>query len=93
MERLTKKERVGLIAFSIIVAVGILITMLAKNLRTHGNGDNENYQTEIAEFERQVLEMESDTTESKTVKRKKKVKQKTVYKDINPLEEKMERKQ
>lgn len=92
MERLTKKERVGLIAFSIIVAVGILITMLTKNLRTHDIDDNGKSQKEITEFERQVMKMESDTTESKTVKRKKKGKQKIVYKDINPLEDKMERK-
>ena len=35
MEQLTKKERVGLIAFSIIVAVGIFIAMLTRNLRAH----------------------------------------------------------
>lgn len=92
MEQLTKKERVGLIAFSIIVAVGIFIAMLTRNLRVHDIGDNGKNQKEIAEFERQVMKMESDTTESKTVKRKKKDKQKTVYKDINPLEDKMERK-
>lgn len=92
MERLTKKERVGIIAFSIIVAVGIIANLLMKNLPEQYIVDGENKQAEIADFERQIMELESDTAKTKAEKRKNRVKPKTVYKDINPLEEKMKRK-
>lgn len=88
MERLTKSERVGLVAFAVAIACFLIVAaFLGKNggsVQQLSDADS----LKIIEFKAQIDAMESDTV----VKNKPKVpkrKKQTAAPDINPFDDKL----
>ena len=78
MERLSKSERIGLLAFASVALIFILVSYFLDN--------SEKYKME--QFERQVEAMKTDTLMPVVTRKKKHSKP---VADINPFDDEMER--
>lgn len=88
MERLSKSERIGLLAFASVALIFILVSYFLDNSGFTEKPLTEEEKYKMEQFERQVEAMKTDTL-MPVVTRKKKYSKPVV--DINPFDDEMER--